>query len=108
MTIAAMGILLYGLSVASILTPEKKYSDNTISRWEHAEITPTIETLQKISEIYDVPLEYLLKENITENLSKNARVEKLNKLSSILLMVSVVWFVAVIAFIYGRWFCRSL
>ena len=28
MTIAAMGILLYGLSVASILTPEKKYSDN--------------------------------------------------------------------------------
>ena len=28
MTIAAMGILLYGLSIASVLTPEKKYSDN--------------------------------------------------------------------------------
>ena len=47
------------------LAEKLKYSDNTISRWEHAEITPTIETLQKISEIYDVPLEYLLKENIT-------------------------------------------
>ena len=62
------------------LAEKLKYSDNTISRWEHAEITPTIETLQKISEIYDVPLEYLLKENITENISKDARVEKLNKL----------------------------
>lgn len=89
------------------LAEKLKYSDNTISRWEHAEITPTIETLQKISEIYEVPLEYLLKENITENISKDARVEKLNKLSSILLMVSVVWFVAVIAFIYGKMFFNT-
>lgn len=28
MTITAMGILLYGLSIAGIVTPEKKYSDN--------------------------------------------------------------------------------
>ena len=60
------------------LAEKLKYSDNTVSRWEHAEITPTIETLQKISEIYDVPLEYLFKENITENISKDNRIEKLN------------------------------
>lgn len=28
MTITAMGVLLYGLSIAGIVTPEKKYSDN--------------------------------------------------------------------------------
>ena len=44
------------------LAEKLKYSDNTISRWEHAEITPSIETLEKISEIYEVPLESLLKE----------------------------------------------
>ena len=47
------------------LAKKLKYSDNTISRWEHAEITPSIETLQKISEIYSIPIEDLLKENIT-------------------------------------------
>ena len=89
------------------LAEKLKYSDNTISRWEHAEITPTIETLQKIAEIYDVPLEYLLKENITENIAKDDKLERLNKLSSVLLMVSVVWFVAVIVFIYGKMFFNT-
>ena len=28
------------------------YSDNTVSRWERAEIIPSVETLQKISELF--------------------------------------------------------
>ena len=36
------------------LAKKLNYSDNTISRWEHAEITPSIETLQLISEIYSI------------------------------------------------------
>ena len=48
------------------LAEKLKYSDNTISRWEHAEITPSIETLEKIAEIYGVPIESLLKENVSE------------------------------------------
>ena len=86
------------------LAKKLQYSDNTISRWEHAEITPSIETLQKIAELYEVPIEFLLKKNINENLKKEDRLEKINKLSTMLLMVSVVWFVAVIVFIYGKIF----
>lgn len=86
------------------LAKKLQYSDNTVSRWEHAEITPTLETLQKIAELYEVPIEFLLKENINENIKKQDKLELINKLSTMLLMVSVVWFVAVITFIYGKIF----
>ena len=43
------------------LAEKLNYSDNTISRWEKAEITPSVETLVQISEIYNIPLESLFK-----------------------------------------------
>ena len=82
------------------LASKLNYSDNTISRWEKAEITPSIETLVQISEIYKVPLESLLKENITKQVENNNRVFKLKKLATILLCVSLVWFAAIISFFY--------
>ena len=45
------------------LAKKLSYSDNMVSRWERAEISPSIETLEMISEFYEVPLEYLFKEN---------------------------------------------
>ena len=36
------------------------YSDKAISRWEHADSLPDIETLCKVCEIYVVKFEYLL------------------------------------------------
>ena len=45
------------------LAEKLNYSDNTISRWEHAEITPSIETLEQISILFDVSIESLIKEN---------------------------------------------
>lgn len=77
-----------------------KYSDNTISRWEHAEITPSIETLQSISEFYKIPLENLLKENITEEIKKDTKNVFINKLATSLLSVSTIWFIAILVFIY--------
>ena len=82
------------------LAEKLNYSDNTISRWEKAEITPSVETLVQISEVYEVPLESLLRENIIEEVSETNRAMKMKKLSTILLGVSVVWFFAVIAYIY--------
>ena len=34
------------------LAEKLAYSDNMVSRWERGEITPSVETLQKISEFY--------------------------------------------------------
>ena len=42
------------------LASKLNYSDKAVSRWEHAETLPDIETLCKICEIYGVKFEYLL------------------------------------------------
>lgn len=84
------------------LAEKLKYSDNTVSRWEHAEITPSIETLEKISEFYGVSLESLLKENITQTIDKDVKTLKISRVCSALLVVMVVWLLAIIAFVYGQ------
>ena len=80
------------------LADKLNYSDNTVSRWEHAEITPSIETLQQIANIYNVPLEFLLRENMTEEMKKENSVVHGKKIATLLLLVCQVWFIA--AFIY--------
>ena len=60
------------------------YSDNTVSRWEHAEITPSIETLEQIAKIYNVPLEFLIKENIIKSVDTDVRSYKMKKLMIVL------------------------
>lgn len=89
------------------LAEKLKYSDNTISRWEHAEITPSVETLEKISEIYNIPLESLLKENITVSLNKQEKTQKISRICTALLIVMVVWLFAIIAFVYGQTIVRT-
>ena len=82
------------------LAEKLNYSDNTISRWEHAEITPSIETLVQIAELFNVSLESLLKENVVKEVELDAKTMKIKKLSTILLCVSLVWFAATITFFY--------
>ena len=80
------------------------YSDNTVSRWERAELTPSIETLQAISEFYDVPIEKLLKENIVKQTEIDKRTQNIKKLSIVLLSVSLVWFAVILAYFYCETF----
>ena len=42
------------------LAEKLNYSDKAISRWEHAESLPDIETLCKIADYYHVTLDYLV------------------------------------------------
>ena len=49
------------------LAKKLSYSDNMVSRWERAEISPSIETLEKISEFYEIPIEYLFKEKVVRD-----------------------------------------
>lgn len=84
------------------LAQKLNYSDNTVSRWECAEISPSIETLQKISEVYDIPLTALFEENATELVEKKHKSERVHKLTITLLFVSLVWFIATVVFAYGE------
>ena len=50
----------------SAIAEKLNYSDKAISRWEHAETLPDIETLCRICEIYGVSFEYLLNKDPSE------------------------------------------
>lgn len=88
------------------LATKLNYSDKAISRWEHAETLPDIETLCKVCDIYGVKFEYLLQEEQPSG-SKNPYVVRKaspNKLIISMLAVVVVWLLAVVIFSYADTF----
>ena len=86
------------------LAEKLNYSDNTISRWEHGEITPSIESLEAIAKIYDIPLETLLKEDAAKSEEKSDNTQLINKIVTIILCVCQVWFIATVCYFYIKTF----
>lgn len=84
------------------LAEQLSYSDNMVSRWERAEVTPSLETLQKISELYKIPLESLLKENVISTTKQNQRIENIRKFSIVLLLLTAVWFILTVSYVYAK------
>lgn len=84
------------------LAEKLAYSDNMVSRWERGEITPSIETLQKISEFYGVSLTSLLQGNATEEEKKDTKVQDIKKFSIVLLMVTTLWLIITVAFVLAN------
>ena len=84
------------------LASKLNYSDNAISRWERAEVTPSIETLDQIAKYFDVPLSSLIEDNAEGvSIAQDKRTLR-NKLAIILLFMSLVWLIATITFVYGK------
>lgn len=86
------------------LAEKMNYSDNSISRWERGDLSPSLENLQKFSEVYNVPIEYLLKEHIIENLTKEGKSLRARKICTVLLCLVFVWFLATSLFVYSKTF----
>ena len=84
------------------LAEKLNYSDNAISRWEHAEVTPSIETLEQIANIYNVPLTSLIEDNAVKTAQLNDKRQLVNKLAGVLITASIVWFMATIIFVMAR------
>ena len=84
------------------LAEKLNYSDNAVSRWERGEVTPSIETLQQISETFSVPLESLFKDNVVVSLTNEERTQKIGKLSVMLLFVSLIWFIVSVIYVYAE------
>lgn len=83
------------------------YSDNTISRWERAEITPSIENLEQISYTFGVPIQALLEENALQAKKETNKKLIMHRLAMVLLSVSVVWFIATTIFVYTDMIFKS-
>lgn len=84
------------------LAEKLAYSDNMVSRWERGEITPSIETLQKISEFYNIPITALLQDNALEEEKQENKIQDIKKFSIILLMVTTLWLIITVAFVLAN------
>lgn len=78
------------------------YSDNTVSRWEHGEITPNIETLEQIAVLFNVPLDYMIHEHLSDEAVTGERLktQKTKCFQVILFLIASIWFVTL-----GLYFC---
>lgn len=81
------------------LAQKLNYSDNAVSRWEHGEVTPSIETLEQISEVFNVPLRSLIEDNAIKESEISDRRKLVNTLAIILISVSLLWLLATILFV---------
>lgn len=90
------------------LSEKLNYSDKTISKWERAESTPDISVLAEMAELFGVTLDYFIKEEHTEadpaekkeEQAKPRAVEsKYNRRIIAYIAESIVWLIAIFAFI---------
>ena len=84
------------------LAGKLNYSDNAVSRWEHAEVTPSIETLQQIAIVFNVPLSSLIADNAERQVEMSDKRQLVNKLAITLISAALVWFVATIIFVCAQ------
>ncbi|MCR5553858.1 MAG: helix-turn-helix domain-containing protein [bacterium] len=83
------------------LSEKLNYSNKAISRWESGEVIPDVETLNKICDIFNIPLTQIFDENLTSTkATKRYRAQLGNKLAITLLSMLLVWFIATISFVY--------
>ena len=82
------------------LAEKLNYTDKAISRWEHAETLPDIETLCRVCDIYGVTFEYLLqKEQPDEKHNPNIkRSDTGSKVVITLTAACTVWLVVTVLY----------
>ena len=90
-----------GLTQAQ-LADSLNYSDKAVSKWERGDSLPDVVVLKEIADVFEVPVDYLLKEDHSEFIEQNILFEKnkrRNHLIISMLAVSVVWFLCTFIFV---------
>ena len=82
------------------LAEKLNYSDKAVSRWEHAETLPDIETLCRICDIYGVNFEYLLQRESKDTpiIPAEKRTNRARRVIICLITICTVWLAATILF----------
>lgn len=84
------------------LAEKLNYSNKAISRWESGEIVPDVMTLNKICDIFEIPITQMFEANLTKKqITKQYKFQMGNKLAISLLAVLMVWFAATITYVYS-------
>ena len=84
------------------LAEKLNYSDKSVSKWEHAESLPDIEVLCRLAEMYGVTVDFLTKEGSYKQKAEYVKKDNslVNRIAIIGLIVSAVWLIAAIIYIY--------
>lgn len=80
------------------LSKKINYSDKAISRWEKGEVTPSLEILESLSEIYKVSPSYFFEEHMDDETKKGREREKNLYVAILLSLTLVVWIIALFTF----------
>ena len=96
--------LRQGAKLTQIELAERlNYSDKAVSKWERAESIPDITVLKTIADMFQVPLDYLVRENpelpVLEEEPDQTPVRKRNHKVITALSILLVWFVAAVVFV---------
>lgn len=75
------------------------YSDKAISRWEKGEVLPDLETIQALSEVFDVPISAILEKEQEGSKPKKIKQTKQQVLSQIFIMFEI-WTILSVAYAY--------
>jgi transcriptional regulator with XRE-family HTH domain len=83
----------------SELAERFSYSDKAVSKWEHGDALPSVDTLQQLADFYGVTIDYLTHEGTPETKRLYARTKsnRFNKGIITALAISLVWILAVCA-----------
>lgn len=82
------------------LAEKLNYSDKAVSKWERGESLPDISVLVMIADLFEVPLDYLVRaEHKQPKPQKNEPSNQYNRSMITLASVLLVWFIALFAFI---------
>lgn len=78
------------------LAEKLNFSDKAVSRWEKGEVVPDVETLNKISEIYEIPFEKLFDKDLSFEEAKQEKkpLWRRNKFIIVFLAEMLVWFLS--------------
>jgi len=75
------------------------FSDKAVSRWEKGEVMPDIETIQRLSEVFDVPMTAIIEKQKNQQQETKTKPTKQEVLSQIFL-VCEIWTILSVAYAY--------
>ena len=83
------------------LAEKFSYSDRAVSKWENGDTLPDIEVLYNLCEFYGVTIDYLTHEDNKRFVKEKDNLNKGQQISITALVISVVWFLATLVFVWS-------
>ena len=85
------------------LAEKLNYSNKAVSRWESGEVIPDVQTLNKICQLFEIPISNIFEEKLpTEKVKKEYKFRMGNKMAITLLAIMFVWLIATVIYVYSK------